>query len=114
MTRKGSIAAITAFTLGAGLFASLTVAQSVTVAQLGGCLLDAIGRPVCAPPNGGIAEDSIGRVVCGSGQCVVDGIGRVLCSSVPGGGAIVDSIGSPRCVGGCEEATERTCVAPRR
>ena len=88
------------------------MASSSTLAQLGGCLLDSIDRPVCAPPNGGISRDSIGRVVCGKGQCVKDRIGRVACSTVPGGGAIPDSIGTPRCVGGCEEASEQNCVRP--
>lgn len=102
---------VATFTVGLALIVSMT--SSLTLAQLGGCLLDSIGRPICAPPNGGISEDSIGRVVCGKGQCVKDRIGRVVCSTVPGGGAILDSISTPRCVGGCEEASEQYCVRPR-
>ena len=96
------------------LLAAALLISGSSRAQIGGCLLDAIGRPVCAPPNGGIVQDSIGRVVCGIGQCVIDAIGRVRCSSVPGGGAIVDAIGVTRCVDGCEEAKQDRCVTPQR
>jgi len=97
----------------AGLALWVLLASSSTFAQLGSCHLDSISRPVCAPPNGGISEDSIGRVVCGKGQCVKNRIGRIVCSTVPGGGAILDSIGTPRCVGGCEDASEQYCVRPQ-
>lgn len=93
--------------------AAAAVAAPDVSAQLGSCLLDSTDRPLCAPPGRGIAKDSIGRIACGKGQCVAYGIGHIACSSIPGGGAVIDSIGNPRCVGGCEEASEHYCVVPR-
>ena len=93
--------------------ASAAVTASDVSAPLGSCLLDSTDRPLCAPPGRGIAKDSIGRIACGKGQCVAYGIGHIACSSIPGGGAVLDSTGNPRCVGGCEDASEHYCVVPR-
>jgi len=89
------------------------LSSSTISAQFGKCLLDSVDRPICAPPHGDIAPNSIGYAVCGRGQCVKDGIDRVLCSKEAGGGAIIDRIGRVRCVGGCEEAKESLCVRPQ-
>ena len=64
----------------------------------------------CAAPLGGIGVDSIGSVLCGRGECAIDSIGQVQCSKLPGGGALIDSIGIVRCVGGCEPAKPNYCV----
>ncbi len=83
-------------------------------APLGSCLLDQTDTAFCAPPGGGIAKDSTGRVACGSGQCVAYGIGNVACSKVTGGGALLDSVGTPLCVGGCEDGRPYYCAVPRQ
>src|SRR6266702_5759517 len=94
------------------LVAASLLSSSTISAQLGKCVLDSIGRPICAPPHGDIAVNSIGYAVCGRGHCVKDGIDRVFCAKEPGGGAIIDRIGRALCVGGCEEARESLCVRP--
>ncbi|MBV5329957.1 MAG: hypothetical protein JZU65_20420 [Chlorobium sp.] len=77
---------------------------------------------ICSSPSdstplpiigGGVAKDLIGQVMCGPGQCVRDIIGTVYCSSVPGGGATIDIIGTPVCVGGCVRGTAEYCQNPR-
>lgn len=82
-------------------------------AQVGRCVEDSIGRLICAPPGGFIMADAMGMPVCSRGQCAKDNTGRVYCSVIPGGGAILDSIGRVRCVGGCEDAAERYCLRPQ-
>ena len=66
-----------------------------------GCAVDGLGRVICALPGGGAAQDSLGRVETGLGQCVQDDLGRVMCSALPGGGAAVDGLGRAVCSGGC-------------
>jgi hypothetical protein len=78
-----------------------------------GCIKNSIGQPVCAPPNGGIAKNNIGRVVCGLGQCVKNNIDQVICSNKPGGFATKNSIEKVVCTGGCSEASESKCEEPR-
>lgn len=77
------------------------------------CVKDGLGRVVCAPP-GGTAVPTISGVACGLGQCVADGLGRLYCSSEKAGGATLDSLGRPVCVGGCVPASPSNCQTPTR
>lgn len=77
------------------------------------CAKDGQGRVSCAPP-GGTAVPTINGVACGLGQCLVDGLGRVYCSSTKGGGASLDNLGRPVCVGGCVPASPMNCQAPSK
>jgi len=79
----------------------------------GGCIQDAIGQIVCAPPGGGIMANAIGQIVCGRRQCVQNAIGQIVCSSQPGGYAMVNAIGQVVCTGGCESASSSICQRPR-
>lgn len=77
------------------------------------CAKDGLGRVFCAPP-GGSAVPTINGVACGLGACVVDGLGRVYCSSTKGGGASLDNLGRPLCVGGCIAASPTYCQTPSK
>jgi len=78
-----------------------------------GCVKDALGQPVCAPPNGGITKDALGQVVCGYGQCTKDALGQVVCSNKPGGFVIKNALGQVVCTGGCSKANKNICEVPR-
>ena len=55
--------------------------------------IDQYGKAYCSRAGGGVARDQYGSVVCGIGYCAVDDEGRVKCSSIPAGGATMDSHG---------------------
>ena len=74
------------------------------------CETDRSGIVHCSQyPGGGAALGVNGNVVCGKGECLRNKFGRFECSIVEGGGAGRDHRGSVRCLGGCEEASEKHC-----
>jgi hypothetical protein len=75
----------------------------------GGCIQVARGQVYCSPPNGGIMQESTGRVVCGPGQCVQLSRGRIVCSSQPGGYARIIAVGHAACTGECQQASVSAC-----
>jgi hypothetical protein len=98
-----------------GRFVSSMLLLSLAMASVayadGGCIENSIGQVVCAPPGGSAQRNSVGQVVCAPGQCVVNSIGQIYCSSQQGGGAAINNIGQPVCVGGCVEASPSYCQA---
>jgi hypothetical protein len=77
-----------------------------------GCINDALGQPVCAPPNGSIAKDALGQPVCGLGQCMKNVLGQFVCSSQPSGYAALNVLSQVVCTGGCEAASRSSCQRP--
>jgi len=78
-----------------------------------GCVMDALGNPVCAPPNGVITKDALGQIVCGHGRCIRDALGQVICSRQPGGFVMKNELGQVICTGGCSKGNRNICVIPR-
>ena len=91
----------------------LLVLSMTKVSAHVGCLKDSLGKPFCAPPNGGIVRDSAGRIVCGLGQCMENSRGVAVCSSQPGGFVTRDSVSRVVCTGECVEGTPSLCQVPR-
>ena len=83
------------------------------VCGAGQCATDQYGKVLCAREGGGAIRDRFGVVRCGVGKCAVDDNGRVMCSNQPGGGAAMDSYGTVKCLGACENGSERRCEAAR-
>ena len=77
-----------------------------------GCLNDALGDPVCAPPNEGIMVANTGRIVCGYGQCMESSSGAIVCSSQRGGFVTKDSLSRVVCTGGCMDGSSSLCQIP--
>ena len=82
-------------------------ANSLVLAQPS-CTKDGLGRVFCAPP-GGSAVPTLSGVVCGPGHCIITDLGKIVCSAQPGGGAIMDDLGRPICIGGCVPASKDFC-----
>src|SRR5690348_11846500 len=82
-----------------------------TVCGKGKCEADYQGRVFCAPAGGDAMRDRYGVVHCGVGSCVADAVGKLWCSKEVGGGAAADMNGNPKCLGGCEEASQQKCEA---
>ena len=78
-----------------------------------GCVNNSLGKPVCAPPTGGIMKDKHGRPVCGKGQCLADSLGNIVCSSQIGGYSSRNARGQVVCTGGCVSATASLCQSPK-
>jgi len=74
----------------------------------GGCSKDDLGRIFCAPA-GGTAVRSMTGIVCAPGRCVTDNLGYLKCSSKLAGGATIDDLGRPFCVGGCVNPSKEYC-----
>ena len=74
----------------------------------GGCAKDDLGRVVCAPA-GGTAIESMNGIVCAPGRCVADNLGYLKCSSQLSGGASIDNLGRPVCVGSCVNPSKEYC-----
>lgn len=102
------------FAILAVAFSSNARANESYYKSLGACAADSIGTVYCAPPFGGALQNSIGTVQCGPGQCARDSIGTVYCSSVPGGGADVNSIGTVFCTEGCTRGSASHCSRGNR
>jgi hypothetical protein len=60
-----------------------------------------------------ILNRKFGTVVCGKGECKQNSFGTVYCSTIQGGGAAVSNMGSIKCLGGCEQASEWMCEQGR-
>ena len=73
-----------------------------------GCAKDALGRVFCAPA-GGTAVRAMDGIVCAPGRCVKDNLGYLKCSSRLAGGAAIDDLGRPVCVGGCVNPSKEFC-----
>ena len=97
------------------IFVILLGIDFVHAQQVGqeGCIQNAIGQVVCAPPGGRIMVNAIGQTVCGRGQCIQNAVGQFVCSSQQGGYAMVNTLGQVVCTGGCESALSTTCQQPR-
>ena len=78
-----------------------------------GCEMNSLGKPVCAPPLGGIAKDKYGQPVCGNGQCLTNNLGNIVCSAQKGGYSTIDARGQTVCTGGCEPASASSCQSPK-
>jgi hypothetical protein len=74
------------------------------------CLIDSFGRTFCAPTNGSAFKTFTNDIVCSIGKCVTDNLGYLKCSVQQGGGAIVDILGKPQCVGGCVNPSKDLCI----
>ena len=94
------------------LLAILIVEPCIAVAHQG-CVNNSLGKPVCAPPMGGIMKDKHGRQVCGRGQCLADSLGNIVCSSQIGGYSSRDARGRVVCTGGCVSASASLCQSPK-
>ena len=94
------------------LLALLIVAPCMAVAHQG-CVNNSLGKPVCAPPMGGIIKDKHGRPVCGRGQCLANDMGNIVCSPQIGGYSSTDAHGKVVCTGGCVPATASLCQSPK-
>ena len=79
----------------------------------GQCATDQYGKVLCAKEGGGAIRDRNGVVRCGVGMCATDDQGRVRCSTQPGGGAAMDSSGKVKCLGACQDGTEKRCERGR-
>ena len=79
----------------------------------GQCATDQYGKVLCAKEGGGAIRDRYGAIQCGVGMCATDDGGRVRCSTQAGGGAALDSYGKVKCLGACEDGTERRCEVAR-
>jgi hypothetical protein len=73
----------------------LGLAACLPLSVLGqqGRAVNSLGQVVFAPPGGGAATDSLGRVITGVGGCTKNSLGRVVCADTPGGGAMANSLG---------------------
>jgi len=78
-----------------------------------GCVNNSLGKPVCAPPIGGIVKDKHGQPVCGRGQCLANDLGNIVCSSQIGGYSSIDAHGRVLCTGGCVPASASLCQFPK-
>lgn len=78
-----------------------------------GCINNSFGKPVCAPPMGGIVKDRLGQPVCGRGQCLANSLGDIICSSQTGGYSSKDARGKVVCTGGCVSASAALCQLPK-
>ena len=105
--KSRSLAVFTAFA-----FATAITASAQSDEPKRGCICDALGQPVCAPPNGWIAKDALGQPVCGLGQCLKNALGQYVCSSQPGGYAALNALGQVVCTGGCDAASRSSCQRP--
>lgn len=76
------------------------------------CLQDQFGAVRCSQPGGGIERDSFGALQCGPGRCIRDNFGAVHCSSVPKGGAALDTFGKAVCTTSCVRGDAGACVVP--
>lgn len=94
------------------LSAILLFESSMAVAHQG-CINNSLGKPVCAPPIGGIVKDKHGRPVCGKGQCLADSLGNIICSSQIGGYTTLDARGRTVCTGSCVSASASLCQSPK-
>ena len=94
------------------LLTILIVEPCVAVAHQG-CVNNSLGKPVCAPPIGGIVKDKHGQPVCGRGQCLADSLGNIVCSSQIGGYSSKDARGRAVCTGGCVSASASLCQFPK-
>lgn len=93
------------------LFALLCIAPG-TVLSHQGCVINSLGKPVCAPAMGGIAKDKYGQPVCGNGQCLANNLGNIVCSAQKGGYSTIDLRGQTICTGGCRPASASSCQSP--
>ncbi|HYR05109.1 MAG TPA: hypothetical protein VEP71_00340 [Gallionella sp.] len=75
----------------------------------GQCEIDQFGKVYCADPGGGAIRDQYGNVQCGVGSCAKDSSGHVWCSRKQGGGALTNSNGKVKCLGGCDAGTANLC-----
>jgi hypothetical protein len=94
------------------LLAILIVEPCIAVAHQG-CVNNSMGKPVCAPPMGGIMKDKHGSPVCGRGQCLANSLGNIVCSSQIGGYTSKDARGRAVCTGGCVSASASLCQSPK-
>jgi len=94
------------------LLAILIFESSIAAAHQG-CINNSLGKPVCAPPIGGIVKDKHGRPVCGKGQCQADSLGNIICSSQIGGYTTINARGRTVCTGGCVSASASLCQSPK-
>ena len=94
------------------LSAILLFESNMAVAHQG-CINNSLGKPVCAPPIGGIVKDKHGRPVCGKGQCQADSLGNIICSSQIGGYTTIDARGRTVCTGSCVSASASICQSPK-
>ena len=94
------------------LSAILLFETSMAVAHQG-CINNSLGKPVCAPPIGGIVKDKHGQPVCGKGQCQADSLGNIICSPQIGGYTTIDARGRTVCTGGCVSASASLCQLPK-
>ena len=95
------------------LLAILTVTPCLAIAHQG-CVNNSLGKPVCAPPIGGIIKDKHGRPVCGRGQCMANDLGNIVCSPQIGGYSSIDAHGKVACTGGCVSAAASLCQSPKK
>jgi hypothetical protein len=77
------------------------------------CEINSLGKPVCAPPMGGITKDKYGQPVCGMGQCLANNLGNIVCSAQKGGYSTIDLRGQTVCTGGCIPASASSCQTPK-
>ena len=94
------------------LVALFIIKPCIAVAHQG-CVNNSLGKPVCAPPIGGIIKDKHGRPVCGRGQCLANDLGNIVCSPQIGGYSSTDAHGKVVCTGGCVPATASLCQFPK-
>ncbi|MFV9616553.1 MAG: hypothetical protein ACNYZG_11395 [Gammaproteobacteria bacterium] len=94
------------------LLAILIVAPCIAAAHQG-CVNNSLGKPVCAPPTGGISLDKHGQPVCGRGQCLANNLRDIVCSSQVGGFSSKDARGRVVCTGGCVPASASLCQFPK-
>ena len=81
----------------------------------GKCEQDKTGKVFCTKYQFGDAiKDTSGKVVCGKGQCIAGlNVNDYFCSTIDGGGANVDRLGTVKCYGGCEKASPIMCESKR-
>lgn len=95
------------------LLLTILLAAPCIAAAHQGCLNNSLGKPVCAPPIGGIIKDKNGRPVCGRGQCLANDLGNIVCSPQVGGYSSRDAHGKVVCTGGCVSAAASLCQSPK-
>ena len=78
-----------------------------------GWLNNSPGKPVYAPPIGGIVKDKLGQAVCGGGQCLVNSPGNIVYSSQVAGYSLIDGRGRVLISGGCVPASAALCPFPK-
>jgi hypothetical protein len=101
-----------------GVYAGLSEVRAATTAPTPpeaatpSCSEDALGTRYCAPqPTGTAVLDTLGRVLCAPGRCVlVDDAWH--CAVAPAGAAYVGRDGEPECDGGCEPPEHGYCKEP--